>query len=111
MARKIRWGVISTALIGTAKVIPGIQQSKRGTVDAIASRDLSRAEATAKKLAIPKAYVLLVSGVDHVASAAGGLTCTRRGAVDAMPTRDDVVALMKRHDRMPKGAWARQWAG
>jgi predicted dehydrogenase len=56
MARKIRWGVISTALIGTAKVIPGIQRSKRGTVDAIASRDLSRAKAAAKQLGIKKAY-------------------------------------------------------
>ena len=53
---KIRWGVISTALIGTKKVIPGMQRSKRGTVDAIASRDLSRAKAAAAKLGIPKAY-------------------------------------------------------
>jgi ribokinase len=51
------------------------------------------------------------SGALAASLAAGGLTCTRRGAVDAMPTRDDVVALMKRHDRMPMGAWARQWAG
>jgi predicted dehydrogenase len=56
MARKIRWGVISTALIGTEKVIPGMQRSKRGTVDAIASRDLSKANAAAKRLGIPKAY-------------------------------------------------------
>ena len=28
-----------------------------------------------------------------VASATGGLTCTRRGAVDAMPTREEVVGL------------------
>ena len=56
MARKIRWGVISTALIGTEKVIPGMLRSKRGTVDAIASRDLSRARAAAAKLGIPKAY-------------------------------------------------------
>jgi predicted dehydrogenase len=56
MATKIRWGVISTALIGTEKVIPGMQRSKRGTVDAIASRDLSRSKAAAKKLGIEKAY-------------------------------------------------------
>ncbi len=56
MAKKIRWGVISTALIGTKKVLPGIQRSKRGTLDAIASRDLSRAKAAAKALGIPKAY-------------------------------------------------------
>lgn len=56
MATKIRWGVISTALIGTQKVIPGMQRSKRGTVDAIASRDLKRAKAAAARLGIPKAY-------------------------------------------------------
>ena len=33
-----------------------MQRSKRGTVDAIASRDLSRAKAAAKKLGIKKAY-------------------------------------------------------
>ena len=56
MAKRIRWGVISTALIGTQKVIPGMQRSKRGTVDAIASRDLSRAKREARALGIPKAY-------------------------------------------------------
>jgi predicted dehydrogenase len=56
MEEKIRWGVLSTALIGTKKVIPGIQRSKRGTVDAIASRDTERARRTAAELGIPKAY-------------------------------------------------------
>jgi ribokinase len=45
-----------------------------------------------------------------IASAAGGLTCTRRGAVDAMPTREEVVALMRRHDRWPGSAWSKGWA-
>ena len=40
-----------------------------------------------------------------VASATAGLTCTRRGAVDAMPTREEVVGLMERHDREPKAAF------
>jgi ribokinase len=40
-----------------------------------------------------------------VASAAAALTCTRRGAVDAMPTRDEVLALMDRHDRRPSSRW------
>src|SRR5688500_5977969 len=56
MARKIRWGVISTALIGTKKVIPGMQRSQRGTVEAIASRDAERAKRIAAELGIPKAY-------------------------------------------------------
>jgi ribokinase len=40
-----------------------------------------------------------------IANAAGGLTCTRRGAVDAMPMREAVIALMKRHARHPGTAW------
>jgi predicted dehydrogenase len=56
MAEKIRWGVISTALIGTKKVIPGMQRSQRGTVAAIASRDEARGQAAAAELGIPKAY-------------------------------------------------------
>jgi ribokinase len=40
-----------------------------------------------------------------VASAAGGLTCTRRGAVDALPTRGEVDALLAREGRRPAGPW------
>lgn len=53
---KIRWGVLSTAKIGREKVIPATQQSKYGVVNAIASRDLSRAKAVATQLGIEKAY-------------------------------------------------------
>jgi predicted dehydrogenase len=53
---KIRWGVLSTAKIGREKVIPATQRSKFGAVTAIASRDLSRAKATAAELSIEKAY-------------------------------------------------------
>ncbi len=52
----LRWGVLSTAKIGVEKVIPGIQRSRRGSVTAIASRDLARAQAAAADLGIPKAY-------------------------------------------------------
>jgi ribokinase len=45
-----------------------------------------------------------------VASAAAALTCTRRGAVDAMPTRREVWALMERHGRRPSDAWEGEWA-
>src|SRR3712207_2327560 len=54
--RKVRWGVLSTAVIGTKKVIPGMQRSRRGTVEAIASRDGARAARAAAELGIPKAY-------------------------------------------------------
>ena len=45
-----------------------------------------------------------------VASAAGALTCTRRGAVDAMPTREEVITLMERHHRRPSAGWSAGWA-
>ena len=54
--KKVRWGVLSTANIGTGKVIPAMQQGKHLDVIAIASRDLAQAQATAKKLGIPKAH-------------------------------------------------------
>jgi len=40
-----------------------------------------------------------------VANAAGGLTCTRRGAVEALPTRAEVIALMDRERRWPTTDW------
>lgn len=53
---KIRWGVLSTAKIGRAKVIPAIQSSEFGEVVAIASRDQASAEKVANELGIPRAY-------------------------------------------------------
>jgi ribokinase len=40
-----------------------------------------------------------------VASAAGGLTCPRRGALDALPSRAEVEALLEREARRPKASW------
>lgn len=56
MADKIRWGVISTARIGTVRVLPAIQQSSNGEVVAISSRNLARAQEAADQLGIPTAY-------------------------------------------------------
>ena len=53
---KVRWGVLSTAQIGTATVIPAMQQGTYCEVAAIASRDLEKAEAEAKRLSIATAY-------------------------------------------------------
>lgn len=53
---KVSWGVLSTANIGTAKVIPAMQKGNYTKVNAIASRDLGKAKQTAKSLGIPKAY-------------------------------------------------------
>jgi predicted dehydrogenase len=54
--RKLRWGILSTAKIGTEKVIPAMQRGRLCEVIAIASRDLGRARAAAERLDIPKAY-------------------------------------------------------
>jgi ribokinase len=40
-----------------------------------------------------------------VANAAGGLACTRPGAVDALPTRDEVRALLAETGRQPARPW------
>jgi predicted dehydrogenase len=53
---KVRWGILSTANIGVAKVIPAMQRGDHCAVAAIASRDLGRAQEAAAKLGIPKAY-------------------------------------------------------
>src|SRR5215831_2182992 len=52
----VNWGIISTALIGTAKVIPAMQKSKHCRIQAIASRDIALAKKWAQALGIPKAY-------------------------------------------------------
>ena len=53
---KLRWGILSTASIGLRKVIPAMQRGQLTTVVAIASRDLAKAQKTARDLGIPKAY-------------------------------------------------------
>lgn len=53
---KVRWGIVSTAKIGTEKVIPAMQQGNCCEIMAIASRDLQRAQQAAAQLGIPKAY-------------------------------------------------------
>jgi predicted dehydrogenase len=56
MKKKIRWGVLSTASIGTRKVLPAMQKGEYSTVVAIASRDLAKAKEAAARLGIPRAY-------------------------------------------------------
>ncbi len=53
---KIRWGVLSTARIGTVQVIPALQQGTFCEVTAIASRDKQRADSVARTLGIARAY-------------------------------------------------------
>jgi predicted dehydrogenase len=54
--RTVRWGVLSTAKIGTQKVLPAMQRGQYCEVAALASRDLARAREEAAQLGIPKAY-------------------------------------------------------
>jgi predicted dehydrogenase len=53
---KVRWGVLSTANIGMAKVLPAMQRGQLCEIVAIASRDEGKAQAAAARLGIPKAY-------------------------------------------------------
>lgn len=56
MTETVRWGILSTANIARAAVIPAIQAAPHNVVAAVASRDTARAAAFADKLAIPRAY-------------------------------------------------------
>jgi predicted dehydrogenase len=53
---KVRWGVLGVAKIAMVKVIPAMQRGELSEIAGIASRDLSKAQAAAQKLGIPKAY-------------------------------------------------------
>lgn len=56
MVDKVRWGVLGTAKIALAKVIPAMQRSPWCEITAIASRDLQKAQDAARELNIPHAY-------------------------------------------------------
>lgn len=56
MSEKVRWGILGTAKIALAKVIPAMQRSPWCGIVAIASRDLAKAKAAASELNIPGAY-------------------------------------------------------
>jgi xylose dehydrogenase (NAD/NADP) len=52
---EIRWGLISTARINR-RLIPAIRESKRGSLAAVASRDLQKAQDYAREQNIPLAF-------------------------------------------------------
>ncbi len=54
--KPVKWGIISTANIGVAKVLPGMLKSKDIEIVAISSRKLKTAQEWAGKLGIAKAY-------------------------------------------------------
>lgn len=51
-----RWGVLSTAKIGVTQVIPAIAASETGVVQAIASRDATRARHVADRFNAPLSF-------------------------------------------------------
>jgi D-xylose 1-dehydrogenase (NADP+, D-xylono-1,5-lactone-forming) len=55
MAKKLRWGLLSTAAINEA-LIPPLRASKRSDLFGVASRDLDRAGDYAKKWDVPRYY-------------------------------------------------------
>src|SRR5262245_24130529 len=54
--KKVVWGILSTAQIGTVKVIPSMQKSAWIDVRAIASRSPAAARQVAGELRVPRAY-------------------------------------------------------
>src|SRR4051812_40438162 len=51
-ASKIRWGIMGCARISRRGLIPGIRNSSRGTLEALASRDVSVARAWAEEFGV-----------------------------------------------------------
>lgn len=56
MDKKVKWGILSTASIGTEQVIPAMIKGKYCDVRAIASRSKTTAEKVAEQFHIPGAY-------------------------------------------------------
>lgn len=56
MTRKVNWGVLSTANIGWAKVVPAMQKAAHVHIAAVGSRELASAQAMTQDLNIAKAY-------------------------------------------------------
>jgi predicted dehydrogenase len=56
MARKVKWGILSTANIAIRKVIPAMLQCEHAEIVGVASRSLERAKSAAKKFNFSKAY-------------------------------------------------------
>ncbi len=89
-------GAVCVSAAGRIRV-PGFAISP---VDTVGAGDaFNGALATLLAAGAPVADALLV------ANAAGGLACTRRGAIDALPGRAEVRALLERERRGPSFTW------
>ena len=52
---KVKWGILGTSNFAQTKVIPAMLKASHTELVAIASRDLSKAQAAANKFGLPKA--------------------------------------------------------
>jgi predicted dehydrogenase len=71
MTDRIRWGILSTARIGTEHVIPAMRKTSNSIAAAIASRDLNRGRQVAESLEIDTVHgsyedLLADDGIDAV---------------------------------------------
>ena len=79
--RIVRWGILSTAGIGTRQVIPALQRGRHSRVTAIASRDRAKAEAAAARFGIRTSH----GAYDDLRSGAPGRVPGRAPAVTDRP--------------------------
>ncbi|WP_042202449.1 Gfo/Idh/MocA family protein [Paenibacillus camerounensis] len=71
MTQKLRWGILGCAQIATGSVMPAIQESQSGVIEAVASRGLEKSSRVAAEFGISKAYgsyeeLLADPGIDAV---------------------------------------------
>jgi ribokinase len=104
LAAGVGTAVVTLGAAGAVAVGPGGCIQARGftvsPIDTVGAGD-AFAGALATLLA---ARAPLVEALD-VANAAGALACTRRGAMDALPDRAEVQALLAREGRSPRTSW------
>lgn len=56
MTQKLRWGIMGCAQIATGSVMPAIQESETGIIQAVASRGLDKSSAVAEEFGVAQAY-------------------------------------------------------
>jgi ribokinase len=109
VARGVSTAVVTLGALGAVAVgEAGIVRVEGFPVDAIDT--VGAGDAFSGALAASLAARMPLEDALVVASAAAGLTCTRRGAVDAMPTGVEVAALMTQHHRGSMATWPRDWS-
>jgi len=67
MADLVRWGILGTANIAASQFIPAIRASRRGVLEAVAARDVQRAEVYAREQGIRRVvpdYATLIADPD-----------------------------------------------